>query len=249
MTKQLVLSIIVYGICFIIAAIVAELIIIAVGGTPVPAPTIPRASQVLGSGKKMTYVVMGDSTSISQGSDYEAGYALASARHLATKNYEVTFVNTGISGATAKTVADDQLAKAVSYKPDVVLIAVGANDTTHFTSGNSIKSSMQTIIDALKKANPAVKIVVTRSPAMDSVSRFPFISKWVMALRTKQVNDAFETVINENDLILAPIAEKTRAAFLKDSSLTAEDNFHPNARGYALWIPVINDTFDTVLPL
>lgn len=230
----------------IVITIVAELLFVRFSGSVVPAPAIPRDPITLGSGKTLTYVVMGDSTSISQGSDYEKGYALASARHLALHR-KVTFVNTGISGATTKTVLDDQLKKAASYKPDVVLIAVGANDTTAFTGADSIKDSAQKIIDGLKKANPNVHIIMTRSPAMDSVTRFPFISKWVMGLRTKQVNAVFETIIEKNHVTLAPIAEKTRAAFLADPTLTAPDNFHPNARGYALWTPVIIGAVDEAL--
>lgn len=233
----------------LVAAVVfaaAEVLYIKYNGTPVAAPTIPRGPQTLGSGSKLTYVVMGDSTTVAQGADYGDGYPLASARHLAEK-YEVTFVNTGISGATAESTLQQQLSDAMQYKPDLVLLAVGANDTTHFTKGLTIQKSIQSIVDGLKASNPDVKIVVTRSPALDSVSRFPFGAKQLMQLRTKQVNKAFEPLIAKNNLILAPIAEQTRDAFLADPTLTAEDKFHPNARGYALWTPVINRAIDEAL--
>ncbi len=226
--------------------VIAQLIYIKTNGDYVPAPSIDRSIRTSGSGPGLTYVVMGDSTSISQGSDYEDGYAVSSAKHLSDK-YLVSFSNVGISGATAQSVVDDQLEKAVERKPDLVLLAVGANDTTHFTSGKSIKQSLQQIIDQLREANPDVQIVTTRSPAMDSVSRFPWGAKQFMALRTSQVNKAFAQIIDKNDLTLAPIAEKTRDAFLADPTLTAADNFHPNARGYALWKPVINNALDEAL--
>ena len=230
----------------VVISVAAEVLYIKYNGTPVPAPNIPRGPQALGAGPKLTYVVMGDSTSIAQGADYADGYSFASAQHLADK-YEVTFVNTGISGATAESTLQQQLSDAVQYKPDLVLLAVGANDTTHFTKGPAIQKSIQAIVDGLRAANPDVKIVVTRSPALDSVSRFPFGAKQLMQLRTKQVNAAFEPLIIKNNLTLAPIAEQTRDAFLADSTLTAEDKFHPNASGYALWIPVINQAIDRAL--
>lgn len=226
--------------------IIAELVYIVTNGDPVPAPTIDRSVRTLGSGPELTYVVMGDSTTISQGSDYEDGYAVSSAKHLA-ENYSVSFSNVGISGATSRSVLDEQLTEAKQRKPDLVLLAVGANDTTHFTSGKSIQASIQQIIDGLSEANPDVRIVVTRSPAMDSVTRFPWGAKQLMALRTRQVNKAFEAIIEKNGLTLAPIAEKTRDAFIADPTLTAVDNFHPNARGYALWKPVVDDALDQAL--
>jgi len=232
--------------CIVVVLVIIEFIVVKNNGAQVDAPIIPRETQVSGSGPKLTYVVMGDSTTISQGSEYQDGYVIASVKHLA-KNYTVTFANVGISGATAKTVLDNQLAGATAYKPDVVLLAVGANDATAFTSSRSIQASIQSIIDGLRAANPSVRIIVTGSPAMDSVTRFPFISKLIMRLRTYQVNKAFEQTIAKNSLTLAPIAEKTRAAFLADPTLTAVDKFHPNARGYALWIPVINRSLDEAL--
>ncbi|MEO5498919.1 MAG: SGNH/GDSL hydrolase family protein [Candidatus Saccharimonadales bacterium] len=229
-----------------IVFVIAELVYIATNGDPVPAPEIDRSVRTSGSGPKLTYVVMGDSTTISQGSDYEDGYAVSSAEHLA-QTYTVSFSNVGISGATSQSVVDEQLADAIERKPDLVLLGVGANDTTHFTSGKSIQSSLQHIIDSLHEANPEVRIVVTRSPAMDSVTRFPWGAKQFMALRTRQVNKAFAEIIEKNNLTLAPIAEKTRDAFIADPTLTAVDNFHPNARGYALWKPVIDDALDEAL--
>ena len=226
--------------------LLVEVLIIKYRGSAVAAPNIPRAPQTLGSGPPLTYVVMGDSTSIGQGAAYSQSYAVASAQHLA-QTHRVTFVDVGISGARAKDVLDIQLSKAVQYKPDVVLLAVGANDATHFTGGKSIQASLQQIIDGLKRANCDVRIVVTGSPAMDSVSRFPWGAKQLMGLRTRQVNNAFAPVVARNHLTFAPIAAKTRAAFLADPTLLAADEFHPNGRGYALWIPVVNTALDQAL--
>lgn len=226
--------------------IIIEVLIIKYNGTPTPTPEVPRGAQELGKGPALTYVVMGDSTSVGEGADYKDSWAVASAQHL-SKKYRVKFVNVGISGATAASVVAEQLEKAKTYKPDLVILAVGANDATHFNSGKSIQEALQKTIDGLRQANPDVRIVVTRSPAMDSVSRFPFGAKQLMGLRTRQVNNAFKSIITKNNLTVAPIAEETRDAFLADPTLTASDNFHPNARGYALWIPVVNRALDEAL--
>ena len=226
--------------------ILAEFLIANYNGPSVAAPDIPRGAEVLGSGPPLTYVVMGDSTSIGQGTDYDHSYALASAKHLA-QHYQVKFIIVGISGATAQTVLDQQLSQAVKYKPDVVLLAVGANDAKSFTSGRSIQTSIQQIVDGLKQANCKVHIIVTGSPAMDAATRFPWPLKQLMRLRTAQVNHAFAPIVKRDNLTFAPIASKTRAAFLADPTLLAADKFHPDARGYALWIPVVNQALDQAL--
>lgn len=243
--RQLLTWVVVIAVCFMVYAAI-EFIIIKYNGTYIPAPTIPRSPLEMGNGSKLTYVVMGDSTSIGQGTAYEHSYAMASAKHLSEK-HTVNLINTGVSGAKVSDVLHDQLAKAVRYKPELVLLGVGANDTTHFTNLNEIELNLQKIIDGLKQANPDVRIVATRSPALDSVSRFPIISKFMLGIRTHRVNAIFDAIIEKNKLTPALIAEKTREAFLKDSTLTAADNFHPNTRGYALWIPIINEALDQAL--
>jgi acyl-CoA thioesterase I len=226
--------------------ILVEVLIIKYSGIPVSAPDIPRTPQTSGSGPKLTYVVMGDSTAIGQGGVYDKSYAVKSAAHL-SRTYNVTLINTGVSGARAQDVLDTQLDKIKNITPDVVLLGVGANDTTHFTDLDQLKRSLQQIITELMQINPNVRIVLTRSPALDSVSRFPPLSKLILGQRTKQVNQVFDEIIMNNNLTPALIAEKTRTAFLDDPTLTASDKFHPNERGYALWVPIINDALDSSL--
>ena len=42
-------------------------------------------------------------------------------------------------------------------------------------------------------------------------------------------------------LLFAEIAEKTGPRFRRDHSLYAADRFHPNDRGYATWLPLLNE--------
>lgn len=230
----------------IIVFVIVQFLVIRYNGSPVAVPDIPRGVQVSGSGESISYAIMGDSTAISQGSEYNNGLAVASIAHLST-SFTVKAINTGISGATTEDVRKDQLESVLRFKPDIVLLAAGGNDATHFTRSEVTRVSVQYIIDELKRVNPRVQIIVTGSPAMDSLTRFPDGSKQIMGLRTNQVNAVFKQLISKNDLILAPIAKETRDAFISDPTLTASDNFHPNARGYALWTPIINRALDRAI--
>lgn len=229
----------------IVAFILIEVGIVILNGKKVMRPT-SQPVYTTGMGKKLTYVVLGDSTSASQGSDYADGFVAASSQHLADR-YTVQTNNFSVPGATVYDIEAIQLEQALSLKPDIVLISAGANDVTHFTRGRAVEASLQRIIDQLRKASPTVQIIVTGSPAIDSVSRFPWGARQLMGLRTKRINAIFDRVIRKNALIHAPIARETRDVFLADPTLTASDNFHPNARGYALWIPVINAAIDTAV--
>lgn len=196
------------------------------------------ALQTIGKGPEHTYVVMGDSTAVSQGGDYQQGYAVQSAHYLAQR-YTLHWKNVAISGARAHDVASTQLASALIYHPDTVLIAVGANDVTHLTSIASVKQSLQHTITALRTANSAVVIVLTGAPDMGSVPRLPQPLRWLAGRRTKTVNKMVVKLCQEQHVRFAPIAEETGKLFRGHPELFSEDRFHPNTAGYKTWIPVI----------
>jgi len=199
-----------------------------------------REPRVFGTaGPPLTYLVLGDSTAAGQGGNYENGIAVATARELG-KSRRVVMTNLAVSGAKTGDVLDRQLKTGEALKPDVVLLSVGANDVTHLTSITSIRKSLRGIVQRLKAANPAMAIVVTGSPDMETAPRIPRLLRPIAGWRTEQVNGMFQEVARESGLTFAPIAKVTGPLFRRDPTLFDSDRFHPNDRGYATWIPVLN---------
>lgn len=220
--------------------VVIELLWVKYNGKPVPRPVTPAGAQTIGRGPALSYVVLGDSTAVSQGGEYERGYAVRSAEHLA-QSYTLTWANVGVPGARARDVAEKQLPKAAAYKPDIALLAVGANDVTHLTSAGSVKKSLLQTIDGLRRANPNVHIIMTGSPDMGAVPRFPQPLRWYAGERTNDLNKMVVQLAKEKQVVFAPIAEKTGPIFRKHPELFAADKFHPTTEGYELWGPIIID--------
>lgn len=229
-----------------VVCIVFELAWLRFNGTPVPRPDIPRGVQLIGKGAPLTFVVLGDSTSVSQGSTYQQGYAVAAAQHLA-QTYAVTWANVGVSGARAQDVATKQADDAAALRPDIAVIAIGANDVTHLTDFGNAQQSLLQAIDILREANPGVRIILTGSPDMGSPRRLPQPLRWAAGERTKSFNDMVVRLVQKEKLTFAPIAAKTGPTFRKHPELFAPDNFHPNGQGYALWSPVIITAIDEAL--
>lgn len=227
-----------------ISAILVSVLICtgAAGQTPVDG-TVPaeRVPTTFGSsGRKLTYVVLGDSTAAGIGGTYSSGIAVATARHLAQHN-TITMTNLGVSGARMSDVRKLQLPVAEALRPDIVLLSAGANDVTHLTEIRSMRNDLRAIVTALRAANADVTIVITGSPDMSSPPRVPRLLRRLAAWRTKQVNRMFRSEAGSYDLDFAPIADVTGPLFRKDRSLFANDRFHPNDRGYATWNAVLNE--------
>jgi acyl-CoA thioesterase I len=204
------------------------------------AASVSREAITLGEGRELVYVVLGDSTTAGVGGTYDLGIAVSTTRELA-RRHRVTMTNLGVSGARIRDVRRLQLPHAERLHPDVVLLSVGANDVVHLTRIGAMRNDLREIVERLRRANPNVKIVITGSPDMGSLPRIPRLLRGIASWRTKQVNRMFVPAAKDLDLIFAPIAEKTGPLFRKDRSLLAADRFHPNDRGYATWIPVLND--------
>jgi lysophospholipase L1-like esterase len=192
------------------------------------------------AGPALTYVVLGDSTAAGVGTDYESGIAVQTARELA-KRHAVTMVNLGVTGARMRDVRERQLPEAAALRPDVVLLSAGANDVTHLTKIRSVRSDLRAIVRELTAANPEVRIVITGAPDMGSPPRMPRLLRGIATRRSRAMNRMFRAEAAAEGLLFAEIAERAGPRFRGDFSLYADDGFHPNSRGYATWLPLLNE--------
>lgn len=208
-----------------------------------PPPTTPQRFGS-GDGDPLRFAVLGDSTAVGQGARYEQGIAVGAAEHLARRR-PVSLLNVGKSGARFEDV-ERQAVRAARFGPDVALIAAGANDVTHLTSTGSVTASLRRIVTTLRRASADVEIVLTGSPGVGVVPRFAQPLRWVAGRRTHQMNDAIEATAADLGATIAPVAAETSDLFAADRTLFAADDFHPSARGYATWRPVIAGALDAV---
>lgn len=219
--------------------------VLARRGEAEPFSEAPRTPRTFGErGPQLTYVVLGDSTGAGQGAPYDAGIAVATARHLARAGRRVSLVNLSVSGATLADVVAGQLPLAVRARPDVVLVSAGANDVTGLTSTGAVREAVEEMAARLREASPGVRIVLTASPDVASSPRLAQPLRWVTRLRTRQVNGAFREVAAARGLTVAPIAARTGPLFERDSGLFSSDRYHPNARGYATWVAPLTEALD-----
>ena len=198
-------------------------------------------------GPETRYVVLGDSTAAGRGGDYEKGIAISTARELA-HGRRVVLVNLAVSGARIGDVRQNQLAEACRLHANLVLLVAGSNDVTHLTPIRSMRQDLRAIAATLREGNPRIAIVVTGSADIGSPPRVPFLLRPIASIRTKRVNRMVRRLADAERLTFAPIAEETGPLFRRDRTLFSADAFHPNDRGYATWIPVLNRALARALP-
>jgi lysophospholipase L1-like esterase len=237
------------AILVVLVAVLAIEALIAIRTVPDDGYRAPsQAPRVFGGGRRrpLRYVVLGDSTAAGRGAPYDRGVAVATARRLGARR-RVTLTNLGVSGARLDDVRREQLPRAMRLRPQLVLVAAGANDVTGLTRLGAVRDDVRAIADGLRAARCDVAIVLTASPDVGSAPRLAQPLRAVAGWRTTQLNGAVEEVVRDRRLVLAPIAERTGRRFRADRSLFAADGFHPSADGYATWTAVIEAALDRAL--
>lgn len=179
---------------------------------------------------RVFYLALGDSTAQGIGASVPGrsyvGQLTDRAEARLGESMRVT--NLGVSGATTTLCARDQLpraAKALRQHPDLVTLAIGANDIAEW---NPVRfhRNLNAILDTL--------------PDHTIVGELPSFHLPHNERKVREANDILHSITAARGLAVAPIHKATRERGLR-GILTefAEDAFHPNDRGYEIWA----DTF------
>jgi lysophospholipase L1-like esterase len=146
---------------------------------------------------------------------------LIAQRLRAATGRPVQVVNLSVTGARVHDVVVDQLPKLTGLAPDVVTVAVGANDIRHYEIGR-----FSADVDAL----------VAGLPANAVVGDVPWFMHGGTGRRSDDAAAYVARVARFRDLPVAGIHDATKrrgwASMVTDF---AADWFHPRDRGYRVW--------------
>lgn len=172
---------------------------------------------------ELLYVAIGDSAAQGIGASAPRNsYVGVIADHIkAATGRSVRMVNLSVSGATVALAVADQLPRFAELKPDIVTVAIGANDIAAFDP--------DLFEEGIRKVFSAV-------PPDAIVADLPcFYLPW----NEKKVavgNAILRRVAAERGLTVVPLHDTMKRQGLRGIvTQFAEDLFHPNDRGYRVW--------------
>ena len=213
-------------------------------------PTIPPTSlgtqfvknTIVGKAK-LKIAVIGDSTALGQGSDSQLNsfsYQYTN-RYLSQKYSQISYVNFAVSGNKAQDVIENQLDKLTLLKPDLIFVAMGANDVTGGTDKNIFKYEISDIVDFLKKLGTKV-IWLSIPDFITSQLLLPPLN-WYLSNTAKEFDNIIKNSLKTSDFVYVDVFDSTRQAFLNQpGKMFSVDKYHPSVDGYGLWVEQINKT-------
>ncbi len=171
--------------------------------------------------KTRIIVAFGDSLTAGYTLPIEDSYPSQLQRLLDEKGYTPYVVlNKGVSGDTT---ADGlrRLPEVLVEQPEIVILALGANDALQGLSPAEAKLRLQTIIESLQKNGSLVLLAGMRAP----IGR--------PAEYVKEFEGMYPELAQKYDLPLIPFFLK---GVVLRPSLTIQDRLHPNKEGYAYMV-------------
>lgn len=173
---------------------------------------------------ELLYVAVGDSAAQGIGaSKPHRGYVGLIADHLhTTTGRTVRIVNLSSSGARLREAIAEQLPALKSLTPDVVTVAIGANDIAEFDRLR-FERELRELYDGL--------------PDHALVADVPAFYFGKAERNARIANAIVHRVAREYGFTIAPLYTRTRRQTGAKTALrdVAADFFHPNDRGYFVW--------------
>ena len=172
---------------------------------------------------EMLYVAIGDSAAQGIGASRPdrsyVGVLAEDIRDLTGRSLRV--VNLSVSGATTELAVLDQLPRLAKLSPDLVTVAIGANDIASWDPA-VFERNVRTILGAV--------------PDDAIVADLPFFYFPHNERKVAVANRILRRLAAERELTVVPLHQLTKRQGLR-GILTqfAEDMFHPNDHGYRIW--------------
>ncbi|MEU8820790.1 SGNH/GDSL hydrolase family protein [Actinoplanes sp. NPDC048796] len=125
-----------------------------------------------------------------------------------------------------------QARRAVTWRPDVVLIIIGANDLTRFVPPAQAVAHLTAAVRSLRTAG--AEVVVAPAPDLSVVPWVPPQMRALVRAGSQALHDAQTEAVLAEGAHVADIGMTSAAGFAVDPGLFSADRFHPSSAGYAV---------------
>ena len=169
---------------------------------------------------RKTILFFGDSITAGYQLDINQAFPALIQDRLDSLEYDYQVINAGLSGETTAG-GMNRIDWVLSTVPDIFFLELGANDGLRGLQLDESKKNLQSIIDAVKKANPEVKIILAGMQVPPNLGQ-----EYTFTFRK-----LFPDLANSNGAILIPFILEGVAGI---PDLNLEDGIHPTAEGHEI---------------
>ena len=181
--------------------------------------------------KVATFAILGDSAASGVGDSDKNGVTRGWGYYLA-KHFQdpLVYVNLSRPGAQSAEVLEDQLPKALVFKPDIAAVIVGGNDALrNGFDPNKLHQNLRAIILELKKSGAEVLLLQLHDPSR--IVPLPRLLARVLCRRINAVNRVIHSVGREFN---AQILLTRSIQDIYERKVWHVDRMHPSKYGHQI---------------
>lgn len=178
-----------------------------------------------------TVAIIGDSLSAAYKMPVEQGWPYLLRDELKSSGYDAEFINASVSGATTAA-GLNILPGVLAQAPDIVILALGANDGLQGKPLAYIRKNLERLITLTKQSGAQVLLVGIRIPPnYGSAYADPFF-------------DQYATLAAEHDLAYLPFLLEGVAG---NSELMMTDGLHPRPKAQKIIMNTVKESLQPLL--
>lgn len=185
----------------------------------IPVHSQTEEEMLIDTKKNIKILFLGDSLTAGLGVDQSEAFPAVIERILGDKGYRnITVINAGISGSTTAS-AVSRVKWYARMRPDILFLALGANDGLRGLSLKSMEQNLDAAIEIALSSNMKVILASMEIPPNYG------------AEYTRDFRNVFRSVAKKHNIKLMPYLLKDVGGF---GHLNQPDGIHPNADGYQI---------------
>lgn len=177
--------------------------------------------------------VMGDSSVTAPGVHGPDDIWVSRVGERLAEKYHVVLSSFAVGGSTARNLLEEQLSPAIEFEPDLVLIAVGANDAMRGVPLRVFERNLDTLVGRL--ATTGASIVLSGVGDLGSIPRLHPPLENLMSRRALRFDRAHWRVAERHGATVVHQRSDDRAVWYRDPELWADDRFHVSSQGHERW--------------
>lgn len=192
----------------------------------------PTYAQDAGT-RTVRYLALGDSFTIGTGGPPDLAFPSQFKRFAMKRGVDLRLENVAVNGYSTLQLIDEELEALTRFKPELVTLAIGANDIVRHDDEAEYRKNLKRIFKAINDAKPR-KVLVLPQP------------DWSQSPVSEGFGDraAIRARIEKYNAILAEEAKTAGAQYVDlfpqfveqaKAGLIAPDGLHPSSKAYTAW--------------
>lgn len=169
-------------------------------------------SSTLSANERKNIVIIGDSLSAAHGISVEKSWPQLLQQKLDKSNYPYKVINTSISGDTSYTAVNRSKTMLPQFKPEICLIAIGANDGLQGLSLKQLKTNLQKLVKLCQQYTQNIILIEMKLPLNYGKA---FVERFA---------NIYHQVAKQTSVKLLPFFMES---FALDMSMFLDDRIHP----------------------